>query len=192
MTNDTVLFQVHKDATKSFETRKNKNEDILEYSFFTLFKDTLTKPNFSIGVDEKIFRNQDENGAIALPKAGIYLFELQMDCKNTYTSDQAKEQFKLFLKTGLEFFVNGQVVNDKPDFNYEITDKLSTTLPTIKYRFKIFADNDTFAVNFAPIIKCKNKSIDLPFELFSSKFELSDIIITIKKEANVSITKKNS
>lgn len=182
--NDTVYFKVFKDATKDFKIRQSEDKPINGIHFFSLFKDTLTKTHFSVGVDEKIYRNQNASGEITIPKKGSYRIQIQMDTKVVYTpAITTGVTFKLFLDTGFQFKVDGAVVNDKPLHRYEI-DNLST-LPLIEYDFNIESDGKTFGIDFYPTLFYKNTAISPVLEMFDGAFDLKNIVITIEKIAEL-------
>ena len=177
---DTIYFKVFKDATKDFIIRKNPNEQINGITFFSLFKDTLTKDKFTVGVDEKIYRNQNANGEISIPKKGLYRIQIQMDTKVVYTPPiTSGTTFKVFLDTGFKFKVDGEVVNDKPLHMYEIEN--ISTLPAIEYDFRIEEDKQTFGVDFYPTMFYKNTSVSSVLEMFEGIFDLKNIVVTIEK-----------
>jgi hypothetical protein len=178
--NETIYFKVFKDATKDFKIRTSADKPVNGIAFFSLFKDTLTKNNFTVGVDEKIYRNQNANGEIAIPKQGLYRIQIQMDTKVVYTpAITTGATFKLFLDTGFKFKIDGAVVNDKPLHIYEIEN--TTTLPLIEYDFRIENDGKTFGVDFYPTISYKNNAISPVLEMFDGVFDLKNIVITIEK-----------
>ena len=183
--NDTIYFKVFKDATKDFKIRTSADKPVNGIAFFSLFKDTLTKNNFTVGVDEKIYRDQNANGEITIPKKGIYRIQIQMDTKVVYTpAITTGATFKLFLDTGFKFKVDGAVINDKPSHIYEIEN--TTTLPLIEYDFRIESDDKTFGMDFYPTISYKNDAISPVLEMFDGVFDLKNIVITIEKISELS------
>lgn len=189
--NDTIYFRITKDATQDFIIRSDAEKSINSIYFFSLFKNILTTENFNIGVDDTIFRDQNSESEIKIPKKGIYRFHIQMDTKVVYTpSITTGTAFKLFLDTGFTFKVDGEpiddgnLVNQKPLHIYEIEN--TTTLPLIEYDFRIEADDKTFGVDFAPTIFYKNTATSSQLEMFNSAFDLKNITIIIQKISDLS------
>lgn len=163
MTNP-IFFKVYKGISPELLSGK-------PYHIFKDLKNTLTDPILSIGVHEKIFRNQDSDGNITLPK-GYYTASMQFDfiLVNVRPSDYPAKI--LYLMPNFKFFVDGLEVNDKCDHKSQCR---NNTIPIVLHQFAITKETGTFRIDIKPSVFVEDK------EDLAIRFRFQNIVITIHR-----------
>jgi hypothetical protein len=133
-------FTVYKTATQDFNSGTS-------FSLFNEFKNLITKPDYTIGVDILIFSQQDSKGNIKSLK-GLWEFTLQFDIKTTANFPSSSFGQIARYRPNIQTIVNDTLVGERPIFECTGFHEQSS-LPMI-FQIRLNSENDLFRIDLKP------------------------------------------